>query len=76
MWSFLAPKCFVFFRRRRRKFCDFAPLNTLEKVVVGGTSTTRRGTGGVGVGVMVLYIWPLGPENPVSGPLFPRTAGV
>ena len=26
--------------------------------------------------VVGLYIWPLGPENPVSAPLFPRTAGV
>ena len=33
MWSLLVHKCFVFFRRRRRKFCDFTPLNTLENVV-------------------------------------------
>ena len=34
-----------------------------------GPGTTAVG-GVVGVGVY-LYIWPLGPENPVSGPFLP-----
>ncbi len=62
--SLLVHKCFVFFRRRRRKFLRFWGTKNLHVVVV------------VVVVVVGLYIWPLGPEIPVSAPLFPRTAGV